>query len=117
MNPFQGCDLQLEIDEVLQKGVCLPALFSGHTPAGEHYLVAHATTDATWVCAPITERALACVRSGRADLRAAFAHTATGTVDILTVQPDGHWTEVLKLCRDLTDDDLISVETCLPRCA
>ena len=35
----------------------------------------------------------------------------------LTVQPDGHWTEVLKLCRDLTDDYLISVETCLPRCA
>jgi hypothetical protein len=120
MNPLQGCDLHLEVDEVLEPGAMLPTVFAGHTPAGVRYLVLRAEGNGrteTWMCAPISERALACVRAGRADLRAAFTHTSTGTVDILSIQPDGHWTETLKLCRELVDEELPPVGRHLQLCA
>jgi hypothetical protein len=120
MNPLPGCSLQLEVDEVLESRQMLPVLFAGHTPLGERYLVRYSPRDVwtvRWMCAPITERALACVRTGRADLRAAFAHTATGTVEILTVSPDGRCTESLRLCHDLADADLPPIGIHLRLCA
>jgi hypothetical protein len=109
MNPFQVFRFPLEADEVLEWEADIPTLFSGHSPDGERYLVRHAArSDHTviWVCAPISERALACVRTGRAEVRDAFTHTATGGVDILTLGPDGHCTESFKMCAELRDEDL-----------
>jgi hypothetical protein len=121
MITLQGCDLQLEVDEVLEaEASLLLHLFAGHTPLGERYLVLHSAGDgdgATWMCAPISERALACVRTGRADLHAAFAHTATGTVDIVRVEADGHCTESLRLCHELRDEDLPPIGSHLRICA
>jgi hypothetical protein len=120
MNPLQGCDLRLEVDEVLEPGAMVPTLFAGHGPGGDRYLVLQTAGDgpsATWMCAPISERALSCVRTGQADLRDAFTHTATGTVDIVTVEPNGHWTETLKLCHELADEELPPVGRHLYRCA
>ena len=118
MNPLQGCHLELEVDEMLQCEVVLPLLFAGHTPRGQHYLVLQvARDDHSWICAPISERGLTCVRTGQADLHAAFTHTATGAIDLVTVAADGQWTETLKLCRDLADEDLPPVGTHLCLCA
>jgi hypothetical protein len=62
------------------------------------------------LCAPVSDRALACVRSGQAELRDAFTHSSTGAVDLVTVstrpgrRPEIH--ESLRLCCELTDDEL-----------
>lgn len=120
INPMPGNSLQLEVDEVLESRQMLPVLFAGHTPHGERYLVRYSPCGiwtGTWMCAPITERALACVRTGQAELRAAFAHTATGTVEVVTMELDGTCTESLRLCHDLADADLPPVGIHLLLCA
>jgi len=117
MNPLQGSALQLEVDEVLESGPTVPKLFAAHTRSGEHYLVAHASGEdrtGTWMCAPISEFALAFVRNGRAEVRDAFAHSATGAVDIVTIAPDGRCTESVKMCNELRDADLPSI-VCHPQ--
>jgi hypothetical protein len=109
MNPFQHSTLGIEVDEVLEPGAPIPHLFAGHTLAGERYLIIQTTGDehaGTWVCAPITERALDCVLAGRADLRDVVAHTATGAVDIVTIGSDGRCTERSKMSQELGDEDL-----------
>ncbi len=42
-----------------------------------------------WVCAPVTERALDCVRTGRASPWTVLHHSATGTVDVYRTACDG----------------------------
>jgi hypothetical protein len=112
-NPLGGSGLALEIDDVFARTGGRVDVFSAHDPTGSHYLVAHTHgrgRAGTWLCAPVTERALACVRSGQADLRDAFAHSSTGAVELVTVstrpgrRPEFH--ESLRLCRDLTDEEL-----------
>lgn len=109
MNPFQRSSLGIEVDVVLDPGVPIPHLFAGHTLGGDRYLIIQTTGDGhagTWVCAPISERALDCVLAGRAELRDVVAHTATGAVDIVTIGPDGRCTERRKMSQDLADEDL-----------
>jgi hypothetical protein len=116
-NPLYGFGFRIQLDEVLESGPKFPTLFAGHTPFGGRYLVRYAPRPATWLCAPITERALSCVREGRSELRAAFAHTATGAVEVITVGPDGRYTESLKLCSELSDEELPPSGTRLRLCA
>jgi hypothetical protein len=109
MKPFQRSSLDIQLDDVLDAGAPLPHLFSGHTPGGQRYLIIQMSGDeqtGTWVCAPITERAMHYVLVGLAQLRDAVAHSATGAVDIVTVTSDGHCFESSRLCRELTDDEL-----------
>jgi hypothetical protein len=105
--------LALEVDDVLARTGARVDVFSAHDPTGSRYLVAHTRgrgKAGTWLCAPVSERALACVCSGQADLRDAFVHSATGAVDLVTVstrpgrQPQ--FQESLRLCCDLTEDEL-----------
>ena len=112
-NPLGGSGLALEIDDVLARSGGRADVFSAHDPEGCRYLVAHTRgrgKGGTWLCAPVTERALACVCSGQAELRDAFAHSATGAVELVTVatrpgrRPEFH--ESVRLCQDLTDDEL-----------
>ena len=42
-----------------------------------------------WVCAPASERALDCVRSGRTSPWTVLHHSATGTVDLYRTTADG----------------------------
>jgi hypothetical protein len=87
----------LKIDEVLMP----EEVFSAHDDRGCRYVIAHTTT-ATWLCAPISERALQCVASGRAELRAVFAHSSTGMVERWTM-----WGEESTVpCAELTDEVL-----------
>jgi hypothetical protein len=112
-NPLGGSGLALEVDDVLAITGANLNVFSAHDPSGSRYLVAHTSGQGragTWLCAPVTERALACVQSGRAELRDVFAHSATGAVEKITVstksarRPKFH--ESLRLCTELTNEEL-----------
>lgn len=98
---LRGWQSALEVDEVL-----LPdEVFSAHDDQGRRYLVAH-TESTTWLCTPITARALECVASGQAELRAVFSHSSTGMVERLTVRADTVCEESMVPCAELTDDEL-----------
>ncbi|MDA8046537.1 MAG: hypothetical protein M0Z30_15065 [Actinomycetota bacterium] len=54
-----------------------------------------------WVCAPVTERALECVRGGRATPWTVLHHSATGTVDVYRTAADGSIRCSTVLCSSL----------------
>jgi hypothetical protein len=54
-----------------------------------------------WVCAPASDRAVACVRSGRTSPWTVLHHSATGTVDIYRTLRDGTVRESVMLCAQL----------------
>jgi hypothetical protein len=85
-----------------------PVLFTAHD--GDYrYLVLevlHEEDRRRWILAPVSERALECALSGRAELRDVFRHTCTGTVDLITASADGQVTESVQLCPALGDDVL-----------
>ena len=109
-NPLQGCSLALEVDEILTGRGGEPEVFSARGNNGDLYLVVHVHgqgRSGTWLCAPVTDRALECVRSGRAELRDVVAHSSTGRVERVTLGGcAGESVESVRLCGDLTDDDL-----------
>jgi hypothetical protein len=98
---FNGWQVALRIDEALMED----DVFAAHDEQGVRYLVAH-TSDTTWLCTPVSERALDCVASGRAELRAVFAHSSTGMVERLTVHGSVVCQESVVPCSELTDDEL-----------
>jgi hypothetical protein len=71
--------------------------------AGGQYLVLEITGRAgpCWVCAPVSDRALDCVRSGRTSPWTVVHHSATGTVDIYRTRLDGSVHESVMLCAAL----------------
>jgi len=71
--------------------------------AGGQYLVIEITGRAgpCWVCAPVSDRALECVRSGRTSPWTVVHHSATGTVDIYRTLLDGSVHESVVLCSAL----------------
>jgi hypothetical protein len=73
--------------------------------AGVQYLVIEVADGPgrCWVCAPISDLAVECVRSGRASPWAAAHHSATGTVDIFRELGDGSLEESVVLCSVLPD--------------
>ena len=110
-NPNGGRFLGLELDEVLMADGAEPQVVSAHTPGGDRYLLAHTGGEGwkgTWLCAVVTDRALDCVAAGRAEVRDAFAHSATGFVDLVTVGDgrDDVVRQTLRLCGELTDEEL-----------
>ena len=54
-----------------------------------------------WVCAPASDRAVACVRGGRASPWSVVHHSLTGTVDIYRTLRDGSVRESVVLCDSL----------------
>ena len=54
-----------------------------------------------WVCAPVSERALECVRSGQASPWSVIHHSLTGTVDIYRTSADGSLHVSVTLCSRL----------------
>jgi hypothetical protein len=54
-----------------------------------------------WVCAPASDRAVACVRTGQASPWSVVHHSATGTVVIYRTVVDGSVRESVVLCSGL----------------
>jgi hypothetical protein len=51
-----------------------------------------------WMCAPVSNRAVDCVRSGQASPWSVLQHSSTGTVEIYETQADGSLDESVVLC-------------------
>ena len=56
-----------------------------------------------WICAPATERALACVKDHRSSPWAVVHHSATGTVTLFRTMLDGSVRDSMVLCADLPE--------------
>ena len=54
-----------------------------------------------WVAAPVTERAIECIRAGRTSPWTVIHHSATGTVDIYRTAADGSLRCSTALCSSL----------------
>jgi hypothetical protein len=104
---FLGSDLDLGVDEILER-YDGPRLFAGHDGWGQEWLGAeiHRTISrAEWLCAPQSALALDCVRCGRAEVRDALRHSASGTAVLVTL--DAHTVaDRTLLCAELGDDVL-----------
>jgi hypothetical protein len=92
---------QLELQEVLppHQGIEVSVGVS----AGRQYLVMAMAgrSGPWWVCAPASDRAVACVRNGRASPWTVTHHSATGTVDVYRTALDGSVSESVVLCSQL----------------
>lgn len=110
-NPLAGSSLGLDIDEVLDGPPGTPLLAIAHTADGQRWAVAVTVDSANarrWLCAPHSDLALQCLRTGRALPSDLFRHTTTGWVMRVTVAADGRTAESVELCDDLHDRDLPS---------
>jgi hypothetical protein len=56
-----------------------------------------------WVCAPVSDRAVECVRAGMVSPWTVAHHSATGTVDVYRTRPDGSVQESVLLCAALPE--------------
>jgi hypothetical protein len=104
---LRACSLALDIDEVLADSG--PCLLVGHSQDGQTWLVARTAQGPgayRWLCAAHSERALSCVRTGRAAAADAFCHSGTGTVHVITESVDGRISESVRLCAELNVSEL-----------
>jgi hypothetical protein len=109
IHPLTDSRLQVKVDEVIDGRIGCPWLFAGHSPDGGRWLVAldHEGDDALrWLCAPASDLAIRCLRSGRAQPADLFRHSRTGTVEIITIGVDGRILESVRLCAELGDGEL-----------
>ena len=98
----------VEIDDVLDwhHGA---SLMVGHDLSGRRYLavlVSSTPAHRCWLVAAISPVALSCVLAGRAELRDVFRHTPTGFVETFTVDRSGRASQSVRLCAELSEDDL-----------
>jgi hypothetical protein len=85
---FCGFDLELVVEEVLNPGDW-PSLCSASDMNGNHWLIVqvdHDPTRLTWLCARLSERAMRAVRAGQCTPADVLCHSATGTVELVTVE-------------------------------
>ncbi len=106
MFTFCGYELELVVDAVLdrQHG---PTLWSASDATGGHWLIleaGHDGHDPAWLCAPISLPALDAVRCGRATLRNAFRHSATGTVELVAIEGGRAVPDRCIRCQDVPED-------------
>lgn len=105
MLKFLGFDLELWVDLALEDPRSVVRSARGFH--GDLWLIVQVDPDPehlVWVCAPISARALQEVSVGRATPRDAVRHSATGTVEVVTVDhgravPDRWWP-----CADLPEE-------------
>jgi hypothetical protein len=83
---FLGFELELFVDVAIDDAKAM--VRSARSFLGEHWLIVQVDQNPdhlVWVCAPITLRALEAVRIGRATPRDALRHSASGSVEVVTV--------------------------------
>jgi hypothetical protein len=100
---FLGTDIDLAVTEVLVRDDA-PTLFVGQEDNGDLWLVSEVQANGdhmVWICAPISERALACVRDGQADPDDALRHSLTGTGVVVCVDHGHPVADCQMLSKDL----------------
>ena len=108
-NPTSGCLLPCAVDSVIVGWKGVPRLFAGRGPQGQRWLVvqiAESPDARRWLCAPASDRAISCVLSGRAQPVDLFRHSATGSVEDVTITSDGKVFESTRLCGELSENEV-----------
>jgi hypothetical protein len=85
---FYGFDLELTVEEVLQRRGEEPAVFSATDTFGERWLIVEAQQEderLSWICAPVSNRVIELVSAGRADAADGVRHSRTGWVEVVRV--------------------------------
>ena len=87
---FCGFRLELVVEDVLPAEVRgdWPVVYSARDGAGSCWLIVQVDDDPlhlTWLCAPITERALQAVVERHGTPADALRHSSTGTAELVTV--------------------------------
>lgn len=95
-----GSTLPLELTEQLSAAGDGVSVGVG---VGGQYLVVEVASACgpCWVCAPASERAIDCVRTGRSSPWSVVHHSCTGTVAVFAPAPDGSLRESVLLCSAL----------------
>jgi hypothetical protein len=84
---FCGFDLELFVDDVLDRRDG-PALCCARDLTGARWLIVQVDDDPdhlSWMCAQASERAVRAVTDGRASPADVLRHSATGTVELVTI--------------------------------
>jgi hypothetical protein len=84
---FCGFELELFVDDVLTRQLW-PSICCAHDFTGQRWLIVQVNYDPdrlTWMCARASEQAVQAVRSGYASPADVLRHSATGTVELVTV--------------------------------
>lgn len=87
MFTFCGFDPELVVEDVLDRGDW-PTLCCARDLCGNEWLIVLVDDDAAhlaWMCAPVSERAMRAVRDGHSAPSDVLRHSATGTVELVTV--------------------------------
>jgi hypothetical protein len=109
--------LPFAADQVIVSWLGVPRLFAGHGPEGWRWLVAQIAESPgarRWLCAPASAKAIDCALSGRAAPADLFRHSATGSVEDITITSDGRSFESTRLCGELSDQELHSASRYRP---
>jgi hypothetical protein len=84
---FCGFDLELFVETVLARRDW-PSICCARDFTGARWLIVQVDDHPdhlAWMCAPASERAIRAVREGRASPTDVLRHSATGTVEVVTV--------------------------------
>jgi hypothetical protein len=86
---FFGFEIELDVEAILVKDERGTRVCSAHDCTSQQWLIVKVSdepNDLAWLCVPVSERAIEAVMTGRGSLRDAIRHSATGTVDLVTVE-------------------------------
>jgi hypothetical protein len=103
MTNFYGSELELFATEVLAQGQGL-SVQRGVDDSGGLWLIVRVDDNPDhliWICAPVSPRALSEVAAGRAAVRDALRHSATGTVELVTLERGHARPDSCLLCCDI----------------
>src|SRR5262245_19116948 len=85
---FCGFELELFVEDVLTRSDG-PTVCRARDFTGDQWLIVQINDDPAhlaWLCAPVSDRAIRAITSGRADPMDAVRHSATGTVELVAVE-------------------------------
>jgi hypothetical protein len=86
---FFGFEMELVVEAVLVRDDRGTRVCSAHDWTAQQWLIVKVRDEPehlAWLCAPVSERAMEAVLTGRGSLRDAIRHSATGTVDLVRVE-------------------------------
>jgi hypothetical protein len=103
MTNFYGHEIELFATEVLT-GIQGFSVRSGVDIGGRLWLIVLVDEDPehlVWICAPVSSRALTEVTAGRAAVVDVLRHSATGTVEVVTIDHGRAVPDSCLLCHDI----------------
>lgn len=103
MTNFYGHGIELLATGVLGDGPGF-SVRRGVDHAGGLWLIVLVDDDPehlVWICAPVTPRAMQAVTAGKAAVTDVLRHSATGTVEVVTVERGRAVPDSCRLCSDI----------------